>query len=98
MKKINSKHIFYIYSIMLAITVITVIISVANPTYIQHITHDYYDFSEGWVTEDGSPASLSKIAGTYKISQTLPSLREDDILYFNAKTLNVSVYLEDECI
>lgn len=98
MKKINSKHIFYIYGIMLAITVITVIISVANPNHIQHITRDYFDFSEGWVTEDGSPASLSEIAGTYTISQTLPSLREDDILYFNAKTLNVSIYLEDECI
>lgn len=83
---------------MLAITVITVIISVVNPNNIQHITHDYSDFSDDWYTPDGSPASLTNISGTYTVSKTLPSLREDDIIYFNAKTLNVSVYLEQECV
>ena len=93
-----SKHIFYIYSIMLIITVITVIVSVTQKGNRQNPNHDYYDFSQNWLTEDNLSADLTEISGLYTVKTTLPTLREGDVLYFNVKTLNVTIYKENECI
>ncbi len=98
MKIIKEKHIIGIYSIMFGIILTTILIFMLNSNYIQKLTPDYIDFSDCWVTDSGESVELSHISGTLTVHTTLPALREDDVLYMNVKTANISIYLEEECL
>ncbi len=98
MSKIKEQHILSIYGIMFGIIIATILIFMLNTNYIQKFTPDYIDFSDCWVTDSGESADLSHISGSLTVHTTLPTLREDDVLYMNVKTANISVYLEDKCL
>ena len=98
MKKISLKHILYIYIVMVSIIIVTTLVAVCQKDNRETHSHDYRDFSQGWQSETGEPAVFSDISGIYSVSTTLPQLKEDDILYINAKTLNLSVFIEDTCV
>ena len=59
---------------------------------------DYTDFSEGWVTPDGTPADFSHISGTYTVSRQIPMLTQDTTLFFFYKSSNVTVKIDDRLI
>lgn len=98
MNRIKERHILYIYSIMFSIILATILIFMLNSNYIQKFTPDYIDFSDCWVTDNGDVVELSHISGTLTVHTTLPTLQEDDVLYMNVKTANISVYLEEKCL
>lgn len=98
MKRIKEKHILVIYSIMFSIILATILIFLLNSNYIQKFIPDYIDFSDCWVTDSGESAELSHISGKLTVHTTLPTLREDDVLYMNVKTANISIYLGEECL
>ena len=59
---------------------------------------NYTDFSEGWVTPDGTPADFSHISGTYTVSRQIPMLTQDTTLFFFYKSSNVTVKIGDRLI
>ena len=59
---------------------------------------DYTDFSEEWVTPDGTPADFSHISGTYTVSRQIPMLTQDTTLFFFYKSSNVTVKIGDRLI
>ena len=58
----------------------------------------YVDYSDGWIAEDGSAASLSHMSGTTVIHRKITQQECDKTLFFFAKTANVRVLIDDECI
>ena len=95
----STRVIFIIYCFTLLIAISTVVISVSNKDNLQAISgNDYRDFSMVWYEEDGSMAEWTNISGEYNVHTVLPEVRETDVLYFNIKSLNVDVYLDEECI
>jgi len=99
MERKSTRAVFLIYCATLIITVLTVIISVMDKENLQAINgKDYKDFSSVWHEEDGSRANLTSISGEYSICAVLPEVQDGDVIYFNTKSLNVDVFLEEECI
>lgn len=99
MEKKSIRAIFIIYCVTFIITVLTVVLSVSDRENLQEINgNDYQDLSQAWLESDGSAAHLSDISGEYIIHTVLPDVREEDVLYFNIKSANVEVYLDEDCI
>ena len=59
---------------------------------------NYIDYSDGWLAEDGSEASLSHMSGTTVIHRELTQQECGNTLFFFAKTSNIRVFIDDECI
>lgn len=59
---------------------------------------DYIDFSEGWITSDGSPVNFSHISGTCTATKEIPALTQDMTFFFFYKSTNVSIQVGDRLI
>lgn len=58
----------------------------------------YVDYSDGWLAEDGSDAGLSHLSGTTVIHRKITQQECGKTLFFFAKTANIRVFIDDECI
>ncbi len=58
----------------------------------------YVDYSDGWLAENDSAASLSHMSGTTVIHRKITQQECDKTLFFFVKTANVRVLIDDECI
>lgn len=57
-----------------------------------------YSFTTGWTLADGTPADTSDIEDDISFFNTLPTLSDSDVLFFRAKNIIVSVYIDGELI
>lgn len=98
MKKLQIKHLLFIYCICVCIAVVTVIFCVANKSNLHQMGDDYQRFMEGWYEEDGSKAEFVGISGEYVICHEIPQIEQARVIYFNVKSVNVAAYIGEKCV
>ena len=97
MKKLwgMKNKIIYVYLIFLAIAIATVFVCIFKTNFENN--NDYIDFMGEWYAED-KLADLSEVHQYKEITKTLPEIKKDTYLYMNVKSINVEIYVDDECI
>ncbi|MBQ8568681.1 MAG: diguanylate cyclase [Oscillospiraceae bacterium] len=95
---IKNKVMFIIYLVFMTIAVLTEFLSVADDSNRGMQGSDYIDYTHGWTAEDGTEAVFKGISGTYTIKNTLPEIRNENVLYLNLKSLNLKAYIDGVCI
>ena len=98
-KKIPNKIAIGGYLILIFAVIIIFTCAIAPVTNREPKGKDtYVDYSDGWLADDGSAASLSHMSGTTVIHRKITQQECDKTLFFFAKTANVRVLIDDECI
>jgi len=90
-----------IFSLCISLVTATVVITFLTSFMSfreEQFERDYVDFSKEWLTEDGNSVQLDKLDKSYRIYKTIPELESDTLLSFNARNVDVAVYIGDECL
>lgn len=97
MKKLweMKNKIIYVYLFFLAIAFATVFVCLFKTNF--ESNNDYVDFMSDWYA-GSEKADLSEVHQYEEITKVLPVLEKDTYLYMNVKSINVEIYVDDECI
>lgn len=95
-KALKQKNkIIYYYFIILVVAFCTICFGLFQIDYKNN--DDYSDFSNNWYS-DGEEVDVSDIYKYDEISKVLPEVEKDIEIYMNVKSINIDVYIDDECI
>lgn len=98
-RSITNKFPIIIYFILIFAVIMIFTCAMSPEGNRENINDGRYEaFSDGWLDEDDSVAGLSHLSGTTVIHRELTEYDCSKTLFFFAKTANIRVLVDDECI